>query len=76
MSLNKAFFPLNLCLAFYQLLLIESRSPSRGEGGLLLKVRMLLGDGVSNGLPAETGVEHMQIPGADAPCQEQSRRNG
>ena len=29
MSPNKAFFPLNLCLAFYQLLLIESRSLGR-----------------------------------------------
>ena len=29
MSPNKAFIPLNLCLAFYQLLLIESRSLGR-----------------------------------------------
>ena len=29
-SPNKALLPLILCLAFYQLLLIESRSPSRG----------------------------------------------
>ena len=36
---------------------------------------MLLG-GVSSGLPAETGVEHMQILGGDALYQEQSRRNG
>ena len=27
----------------------------------MLKVRMVLGDGVSSGLPAETGVEHIQV---------------
>ena len=42
----------------------------------MLKVRMVLADGVSSGLPAETGIEHMQIPGGDAPGQEQSRSNG